>query len=456
MEKHCPRVMLAGTASGCGKTTLTSAILSGFLQEKQPLQAWKCGPDYIDPMFHREVLQLPTGNLDSYFYDENTLAHLMGEKGNMETISLVEGVMGYYDGQSVSNVQGSSFDLAKILQIPSILVLPCKGTAHSILPVIQGFLSYQKNSGISAVILNQTSQRVFEALKPIIEEQFGISALGYFPKLSEEFHLKSRHLGLLTPNELDNSKEILQKLGVIARETLDFDKIKALAHSAPLLSYHLPKLPEKREIHLAVAKDSAFSFYYQENLDLLEKLGAKLHFFSPISDTDLPKDIDGLYLGGGYPELHLKKLSENHRIKGQIKDFLQKGMPCIAECGGFLYLNQEISGYPMVGFLSGVSEKQDKLKRFGYIQLKSKNSSILGDKFTEIKGHEFHYYDCLPCGSDFIATKPDGRHWETGICNAHFYGGFPHLPFYSNLDTIDHFMKICWEKRHEPLKSTRN
>lgn len=446
MEEKCPRVLIAGTASGCGKTTLTCALLSALQQKNIPLTALKCGPDYIDPMFHRSVLGITSGNLDSFFCDTPTLRWQMAEQS--QGITVLEGVMGFFDGQQISSLAGSSYDLSQKLEIPTILVVNGKGTAHSVLPVIQGFLSYQERHFVGGVILNHLSATTYQQIKPLIQEHFKgkIKVLGYFPKLSADLILESRHLGLVTPDKLVNIREKMQKLGEIAQETLELEEIIQFAYSAPLLSYPSPQFTTYPPVTIGVAKDQAFSFYYEENLRFLEKMGAKLVYFSPLLDENLPSDLDGLYIGGGYPELHLKQLEANQKMREDILRFLQEKRPCIAECGGFMYLNKEIEGRQMVGFLPGTSTKQAKLQRFGYITLTSEKKSLLTTQNTPIKGHEFHYYACDPWGEDFQAKKPNGTQWVTGTTTPEFYGGFPHLSFLANPQIPENFIKKCLEK----------
>lgn len=489
-EIQCPRVLIVGTASGCGKTTMTCSILSGFLQQNKSLSALKCGPDYIDPMFHRSVLHIPTGNLDSFFCDTQQLTNqLLGQQGENH-LTVVEGVMGFYDGQSMASLEGSSYDIGKKLDIPTVLVVNGKGAAHSIIPMIQGFLTYQADHTIQGVLLNQMSKATYDSLKPIIEEKLleqtgrRVSMLGYLPKLPQEFVLESRHLGLVLPNELEQIQEKMDKLGKIALETIDFPQLEKLSHNAPpflsppttspITSSTSPKRWEKErkksnqthqtDLVIAVAKDEAFCFYYEENLQLLEEMGAKIEYFSPLRDHQLPKNCSGLYLGGGYPELYGEKLEENKEIKEEIRHFLEEKGPCIAECGGFMYLTQSVDQREMVGFLQGHCEKQETLGPFGYVTLVGEKDSLLGPKGTRVKGHEFHYYRCIHkkedrqtaiqeesqeksiryCqGEDFQAVKPNGKQWRCGYAFDHFYGGFPHLSFQSEPKVVQSFLERC-------------
>lgn len=447
IEKQCPRILIAGTSSGCGKTTITCGILSALSSKIAGLTAFKCGPDYIDPMFHKKALGIASYQLDSFFYDENTLRYLCGKHN--QSFSVVEGVMGFFDGRSMTSLAGSTYEIANILEIPTILVINGKGTAHSIVPVIQGFLQYQDKHTIQGVILNQVSKSTFSQLKPFIEETFPnkIHVFGYVPPLPEHLIFQSRHLGLITPSELENIQNNLVELGNILSETLLLDEIIHLGESAPPLSYVPPKVEKIHQaVTIAVARDEAFCFYYEDNLELLRDFGATLVFFSPIHDDYLPQGVDGLYIGGGYPELYLDVLSKNQRMKQSILYFLQEERPCIAECGGFMYLCQDIDQIPMVGFLDSSCYRENKLKNFGYVTLTTKNSHLFGDSVKYIKGHEFHYYNASDTGNDFHVEKPNGKTWETGFTTDTFYGGYPHLPFYSDLTIPEIFIKKCLKK----------
>lgn len=455
MIKKVPRVLLAGTSSGCGKTTITCGLLAAYCKRGQIVTAFKCGPDYIDPLFHSHILNIPCGNLDSFFYDTNTLLYLLAENG--QGLSVLEGVMGFYDGQTIASIDGSTCDIANKLQVPTILVVNGKGTAHSLLPVIEGFLNYKKNT-IQGIIFNNMAKTTYVQLKPIVEDYFsgGVEVLGYFPKLPPRLQLESRHLGLKTPDELEQIHHLIDELGSIAEETLELDKIQELGKLAKPLEYDTVEVQHQGTVTIAVARDKAFCFYYKENLEFLKKMGATLVEFSPLTHKELPPSIDGLYLGGGYPELYLEQLSENTSMKQSILGFLNEGKPCIAECGGFMYLQETIEHMPMVGFIEGHCSTEGKLQRFGYVTLEGETSSLVGDETAQIKAHEFHYYQSSNNGTDFVARKPNGREWTTAHATETFYGGYPHIPFYSNGFVAINFMKKCLEKRNETNETDGN
>lgn len=444
--KNLARIIIAGTSSGCGKTTVTCALLSAFLQKNIETSSFKCGPDYIDPLFHGKILGLNSSNLDPFFYDDETLKALLCE--NAKGISVIEGVMGFYDGMSIDSTDGSTYTVAKITKTPVILTINCKGTAYSILPVIEGFLKHKNDYNLAGVILNNISKTTYKKMKIVIENYFEnkIKIFGYIPRLPDILKLESRHLGLVTADEIENIKFKLNKLGKYAAKTLDLDMIIETAKSAENLEFSPLEIKSICEnVNIAVARDKAFCFYYRDNLRLLEKLGAKLIYFSPLEDELLPENADGLYIGGGYPELYVNVLANNLAVKSSIYKFLKSNKPCIAECGGFMYLTNSIDDYPMTGFIEAESYNTHTLSRFGYQNLTSNKDNLLCKKGESFKGHEFHYYDTNNNGADITAVKPSGLTWQACHMSENLYAGFPHLSFYSNINIAKNFIKKCKE-----------
>lgn len=456
-EEQIPRVMIAGTNSGCGKTTITCGILAALKKRKILASSCKCGPDYIDPMFHREIFGIPSKNLDLFFTDLDMTKYLMMKNTRGTDITVIEGVMGFYDGMQMDSAQASSYDLAKKTDTPVILVINGKGMALSVLSIIKGFLELYKDHTIKGVILNNVSKMTGQYLTEIIERELMIKVYGCIPVL-KDMVLTSRHLGLVTPYELEHIQQDMERLGEIAEENLLLDEILALSKEAKPVSTNVKQgnLPQfqnspGRNLHIAVAHDKAFCFYYQDNLEFLKEAGCELIFFSPLQERELPAEIDGLLLGGGYPEIYGKELSENHSMRQSIKTAILKGLPCMAECGGFMYLHEELEDqqgmvYPMVGIIKGHVRNQGRLVHFGYIFMESKTDNSYMEKGESIKAHEFHYWDSSNNGTDFLAQKPSKKiGWECMHAHKNLLAGFPHLYYYSNQKLPMNFLKICRE-----------
>lgn len=441
-----PRILLSGTNSGCGKTTVVCGILQALKNRGEPIASFKCGPDYIDPMFHSAVLGTRCRNLDLQFFSENTLRYLLARENTGET-AIIEGVMGYYDGVGVTP-QASSYAVAKAAQAPAVLVVNARGAAHSILAAVSGFAGLYPDSGIRGVILNNCSPMLYPRLKAAMEEFFGgrLQPLGYLPPMPG-VTLESRHLGLITASEIADLQEKLQILAKQVEKSIDLDGLLALANSAPPLSYSVPPMPAPgTPVRIGVARDKAFCFYYEDNLDLLEALGAQLVPFSPLTDSALPENLQGLYLGGGYPELYPQALSENISMRTSIRTALENGLPCIAECGGFMYLHEAIEDSPMVGFLPGRAFKTPKLVRFGYCTLTAHADNLLCKQGESLPAHEFHYYDVDFPGDRFTAQKATGKPWQCAVANERLYAGFPHFHFWAQPQMAAHFLDTCRTK----------
>lgn len=449
MEQKAPRLILAGTNSGCGKTTVTCAVLQALVNRKMRVGAFKCGPDYIDPMFHSRVIGAKSANLDLFFFTKNTLNYLLIRNSADCDVNIIEGVMGYYDGMGVISTRASTYEIAQATGSPVVLVVSAKGAALSILASIQGFLSLYPDNHICGVILNQCSAMSYPALAKAITEHFEgrVRPFGYLPKLPE-CAIESRHLGLVTAAEIANLKEKLELLAQNAEKTLDLDGLLELARSAAPVSCDPVEIPQfDIPVRIAVAKDRAFCFYYEDNLQLLKDMGAELVEFSPLSDPALPEKIDGIYLGGGYPELYAEQLSKNHSMLASLQNALSRGTPCIAECGGFMYLTGKIAGYPMVGYLKGECFDTGKLTRFGYVTLRAQKDNLLCKAGDVICGHEFHRWDCNDPGKDFTATKSTGRCWDCVVATDKLYAGYPHFHFYANPDFAKSFYQACLKER---------
>ena len=472
-----PRLMIAALGSGSGKTLVTCGLLRLLQRKNLHPAAFKCGPDYIDPMFHRQVLGIPSRNLDTFFSpadSENaantaaaTLARAAAKNG--AGIAVIEGVMGYFDGTGASGMEASSFDLAQQTDTPVILILNAKGMSRSVVALLRGFTDYEKESRrICGVILNRISPGMFPMMKKWIEEDTDLKVIGYLPQ-DDSLSWGSRHLGLLQPEELTGLQEQIDHLADTLESTIDQEALLDLASTAPPVRTPSESAGKKADMagekqvvpRIAVARDEAFSFYYEDNLEMLQECGAELVFFSPIHDRIFPA-ADGLLLGGGYPELHAQALAQNEEMKAQICECAAKGMPLLAECGGFMYLQENLvladrtagkdgadqKTWKMCGLLPGTCRMTDKLVRFGYIELEKKDgqSGEAGclKEGHRIRGHEFHYFDSTDNGHACTAHKPGRRRsWDCMVVQDNIMAGFPHLYYRSDPDFAAAFVEKC-------------
>ena len=444
-----PRILLAGTSSGSGKTTAVCAVLTLLKRRGMRVTAFKCGPDYIDPMFHESVLGAPSANLDPFFCDANRLRSILAE--NAGELCVVEGVMGYYDGTGADGTDNSTYTVARETGTPVILVINGRGAAASLLAAAEGFLRFVPDSGIAGVLFNNTSPAVCRTLAAQARERFGnrLRVVGCIPKLPEECVLASRHLGLVTAQEISELQELIGRIADLCEKTIDLDALLELAGSAPDLEFSPPPVPLLPPVRLAVARDAAFCFYYRDTLRLLEKMGAELLPFSPLQDEPVPETADGLLLGGGYPELYAEILEKNETARESVRRAVCGGLPTIAECGGFQYLGQTLGGYRMCGVLPHESADTGSLVRFGYVTLTARVPGLLGDAGTTLHAHEFHYYDSTDSGTDFRAVKPGGRSWDCGVHRGSLYAGYPHLCLYADLRSAEAFYRKCLEYKEK-------
>lgn len=438
------RIIIGGTHSGCGKTTVTCAVLQALCNRGLRVASFKCGPDYIDPMFHKKIIGANAHNLDSFFCDDNTLKFLLTENSRNTDISVIEGVMGFYDG---ANGRGSAASVSEITDTKAVIVIDCKGQSQSIGAVMKGFLTYRKNN-IIGFIFNRLPEKLVPMVRELCEEQ-STQYLGFMP--TNKINVESRHLGLVTADEIDDIKEKIQALADLAEKHILLDRIIEISESEELVFTppEIKKYSFKRPPVIAVARDKAFCFLYADNVRLLKKMGCEIRYFSPLTDSEIP-EADGLILCGGYPELYAEQLSENKSMLFDVKRKISSGMPTIAECGGFMYLHNELedkSGkvFTMAGVIDGKVFKTERLQRFGYVTMTAKKKNLLCGKRVSFPAHEFHYWDSTDCGSDFTARKVDGREWKCVYGNESLYAGFPHLYFYSDIKMAENFVLKCAE-----------
>ena len=450
-SQRSQRLLIGAPASGGGKTTFACGLLHALVRRGLAPAACKCGPDYIDPMFHEAVIGVPSRNLDLFFSSEEQVRQLLADSAAASGITIIEGAMGYYDGIAVSDT-ASAWHVARTTQTPAVLVIDGRGRARSIAAEVAGFAQFRDESCVRGIVLNRVSAMLYPRLKDIIETETGVSVYGYLPKL-DDCSLESRHLGLVTAGEVADLRGKLDRLADCMEETVDIDGLLALAAEAPALGsgawQGVPLCRYDVPPRIAVAHDDAFCFYYADALRLLEYLGAQLVTFSPLADERLPEGISGLYLGGGYPELHARELSGNASMRESIARAVASGMPTIAECGGFMYLHealQDSSGvaFPQVGAISGTSYKTEKLGRFGYITLTAQTDGLIAAAGEQLPAHEFHYWDSENAGDAFAAEKPQSsRAWACGFSTASMYAGYPHLYLPGSPNAAERFVCAC-------------
>lgn len=463
------KVLIAGTGSGSGKTTVTSGLLQCLVNRGLDAAAFKCGPDYIDPMFYERITGARAGNLDPFFSDEKTLRWIISRAEERSDISVIEGVMGYYDGIGFTS-EASTFSVARAVNAPVVLVINCRGMGASVGAVLKGFLDWPEitDSCIKGVIFNNMSEKLYRQAAEMAESM-GVRPLGYLPRRAA-LTLESRHLGLVTAGEVADIKEKMKLIASEMEKTVDIKGIIDLAAEAPALRSAAPEWKKKferqiaddtviiargdaRRVRIALASDDAFCFTYKENTALLQEAGCEIVPFSPLNDTGLPDGIDGVILSGGYPELHAAELAANEPMLEAVRQSRADGIPMIAECGGFMYLHETLEGadgelYRMAGVIPGRCFRTERLGRFGYITLKALEGGLLCPEGSELKAHEFHYWDSEHCGESFLAVKPDGsRSWKCGIMTDDMYAGFPHLFYYDSPKAAMRFVHACAGRR---------
>lgn len=460
---NIPRIIIAGTGSGCGKTTVTLGLMKSLIRRGLNVSPFKTGPDYIDPMLHRAAAGVPSRNLDLWMLDETTTRSLFARNSQRGSISVIEGVMGLYDGISADSTKASTAHLAKVLCAPVLLCVDGGGMSVSIAALIRGFVDFDRDVPIRGVIVNHVETAGHAALlKEIIENYTGIPVVGYL-KSADAIHLDSRHLGLIPAGEVHDLDGKLDHLAAMISGTVDIPAVLRIAEEAPDfdnpgLENPAPVSPPRVRTSIAVAQDTAFNFYYQDNLDLLRLLGAEIIPFTPLTDTRLPRGIGGLYLGGGYPEIFAKQLSQNCTMLADIKAAVDQGLPTYAECGGMMYIGHSIEtvdgmSFPMVGALPIRSSMTGRLHRFGYVEARATRDSIIAAKGSRVRAHEFHYSETTarePIETCFTVRKATGSSsWKGAFCARNLVAGYLHLHFWGNQSMARRFVDACTLSLHD-------
>lgn len=429
------KMLIAAAASGSGKTIVTCAILAALQKRGLRMSAFKCGPDYIDPMFHRAVFGVESHNLDLFLSDAETVQSLFQTYNRERDVAICEGVMGYYDGLGGKTDRGSGWQLAEVLELPVLFVVRPEGNSLTLAAQLRGICAFRSPHHIKGILLNHCTESRYRSLAPLLEQETGLPVLGYLPPMQEAV-LESRHLGLYTTGEIQDLAERMEHLGEQLEKSVDIERLLQLT------SFPETPVSQKREkkegtssLRLAVAQDQAFCFLYAETIDVLRDAGIEPIYFSPLREKALPQGVDGLYLPGGYPEIYAAELSKNEEMRTSIRTAIQAGLPTVAECGGLLYLCRTLEdtdgkAWEMADILPTCGKKTEGLVRFGYARLTAQEDSLLFRKGESVPVHAFHYWDTEEKGDAFAAQKPTGKvGWRCGFANETLYAAFPHLYF---------------------------
>ena len=454
-----PRVVIAGTNSGVGKTTLTVGLMAALVRRGLQVQGYKVGPDYIDPTYHSAVTGRPSRNLDSWMLSADTVREVFLRSSHTADVSIIEGVMGLYDGKDPRSNLGSTADLSQLLAVPVILVVNAASMARSAAAIVMGFQRFDPGVKIAGVIVNRVSgERHYQLVKTAVEQECGVPTLGYLTEQADLI-IPERHLGLIPAIERGELQPLFEQLAVAIEETIDLDQLLQIVHLAPALAVREPMIFRSQQsgsqVTIAIAKDAAFNFYYPENLELLELRGAKLVFFSPLAGEDIPSGVDGLYLGGGFPEEFAQELGSRPELLKSFRDQIQRGLPTYAECGGYMFLTEAIidrqgDSFPMVGIIPAKVRMQERLAALGYREVTALTDNVLLPAGCTARGHEFHYSTIEP-SPDFAdvewpfayEVQSRGSNMRDGFAKGNLLAGYTHLHFASHPEIADRFIAVC-------------
>jgi len=441
-----PRLMIAGTNSGVGKTAVTLGIMSALVQKGINIQGFKAGPDYIDPSHHTFVTGNASRNLDTWVMGNSVCRELFERSAAHADISVIEGVMGLFDGSIDSTGHGSSAHLAKILNTPVILVVNARGVAQSAGAIVLGFQEFDKEIKLAGIILNNVaSQSHYDCIKKAIEDSCSVTVLGYLKK-DKDIIIPERYLGLVPSEEGRINSALYERLGQMVLETIDIDRLLNTAGSAGIFpDYNKSIFIKKNDplnVTLAIARDNAFCFYYQDDIDLFKALGAKIKYFSPLNDRQLPDDIDGIFMGGGFPELYAVKLMKNESMRNSIVEAHKQGKVIYGECGGMMYLLEKLidcegRSFKMSGILLGTSRMENKRQGLGYVIADTICDNVICKRGDTFRAHEFHWsrLQDVPDDSIFAYNTRKSNGSKTGfdgLLNKNVLASYSHVHFSSN------------------------
>ncbi|WP_038091817.1 cobyrinate a,c-diamide synthase [Tumebacillus flagellatus] len=452
-----PRLVIGGTGSGVGKTTVTLGLMAAFKRRGLRVQGFKCGPDYIDPTYHTSVTGRPSRNLDTWMTTPEIMREVFLRGSRDADLSIIEGVMGYYDGKDPRTNQGSTAEISLLLQAPTILLVNIASMARSAAAIVKGFCTLTDDAPIAGVIVNQAgSAGHISLVRTAVEQECNVPLFGGFTR-TEGIQIPERHLGLIPAVERGELEPLFQKLADLVEEHLDLDQILAVAQSAPPLAEpETPLLfsdtPAPAQVKIAVARDAAFNFYYAENLELLQQSGAELQFFSPLAGEKIPSDADALYLGGGFPEEFARELQDHTDVRSDMHARISDGLPTLAECGGYMYLCNTITdragdAFQMVGLIPSDVKMQDRLAALGYREASAATPHFLLEAGEQVRGHEFHYSTSTEAAPKAYVTKGLRGQKEEGFTTPNLVAGYTHLYFPSNPQVPRRFLSAAAEYR---------
>lgn len=447
---NIPRIVIAGTHSGVGKTTVATGIMAAYHRRGLRVQGFKVGPDFIDPTFHQAATHRPSHNLDGWMLSRETNLEIFARATWEADIAVIEGVMGLFDGKSSPSLSGTTAEMAMWLDAATVLVLDAAAMAGSAAAVVHGFDTLIPDFSLSAVICNKVaSEKHYGYLRDSITARCATPPIGYLPR-DTSFSMPERHLGLHLAQEA-LTEERLDRLAEWIEMNLDLDRLLELGSRPKVASASVNGLTTRapKRVRIGIARDAAFCFYYHDNLELLERLGAELIEFSPVADRALPPDLDGIYIGGGYPELHAEALSANQSMRAAITRFGEDGAPVYAECGGFMYLMQAIvdaegRSWPMTGVFPTRARMQKRLAKLGYIEVESCEPGNWMPTGASARGHEFRYsiMDEMPETISRIYRAPAEGYRVGSVA-----GSYVHLHFLSNPQFAEQFVEECARPR---------
>ncbi len=451
-----PRLVLGGAHSGVGKTSISLAVLGILTARGVRVQPWKVGPDYIDPAFHTFVTGRASRNLDSWIVASEELKKLFAKNAPLsgEGVSIIEGVMGLFDGNGTTS-EGGTAHVAKILAAPVVLAVGGEGIARSLAALVRGYRDFDPELNLAGIIINRVSSaRHYELLKGIVENETGLRCFGYLPK-DPGVALEHRPLGLIPPSEIADARRRLELLAELGSKTLDVDGLMDLAAGASPLDAEPPQRSAAPiRARIGIPRDAAFCAWYEDNLDLLRELGADLAFFDAIETKSLPDGLNGLYIGGGFPEIFASGLSANAALREDIRRKLENGMPAYAEGAGVTWLCRTLTDaggrkFDMAGFFDDDARVAERLPNFGHVAVTLNANTPLGGPGTRYRANEFHRLKIEPRNSPagtegaYRVEKPGGLMWPGGMVKKNAFASLVQVHFYADRSLAENFLKTC-------------